>query len=151
MGIGALALRLFTVYGPRGRPDMSVGKFVEACLKGERVPLFGDGTVTRDFTYVSDIVAGIVAASDRVRPGTFDVLNLGGSERHSVKELMALIEKECGKKLLIDRHPAAQGDAQTTWALVEKAERLLDWKPKVKFAEGVALTAAWAKARLPSP
>lgn len=146
-GLGAFALRLFTVYGPRGRPDMSVGRFTDACLRGERVPLFGDGSVTRDFTYVQDIVSGIVAAADKVRPGDYEVLNLGGAERHSVKDLIALIEKECGKPLLLDRKPAAPGDAPTTWASVERAEKLLGWRAQVKLGEGVRRTVAWAKAR----
>jgi UDP-glucuronate 4-epimerase len=147
-GLGAYAVRLFTVYGPRGRPDMSVGRFVEACLRGERVPLFGDGSVTRDFTYVDDIVHGIVAALDRVKPGDWDVVNLGGSERHSVKEMVALVEKECGRALLVDKKPAAAGDAPATWASTEKAERLFDWKARVKLPEGIARTVAWAKTRL---
>jgi UDP-glucuronate 4-epimerase len=147
-GLGAFALRFFTVYGPRGRPDMSIGKFVEACLRGQRVPLFGDGSITRDFTYIDDIVKGIVAAADRVKPREMSIANLGGSERHSMKELIALIEKECGRELLIDRKPPAPGDAPTTWASVARAEKLLGWRPSVKLEDGVARTVAWAKQKL---
>ena len=149
-GLGALAVRLFTVYGPRGRPDMSVGRFVEACLAGERVPLFGDGTVTRDFTYIDDIVRGILLAADHVRPGGWDVLNLGGAERRAVSELVALVEKECGRPLLLARRPSAPGDAPTTWASAEKAERVLGWSARVRPLEGIAKTVPLAKGRAES-
>ncbi len=144
-GFGAIALRLFTVYGPRGRPDMSVGKFVEAALAGRPVPLNGDGSVTRDFTYIDDIVRGIAAAAEKVAPGVFELANLGGSERSSVRDMIALVEKHTGAKLALERKPPAPGDAPTTWASVERAERLLDWRPRVKLDEGVARTVAWAK------
>jgi UDP-glucuronate 4-epimerase len=147
-GLGAIALRFFTVYGPRGRPDMSIGRFIEACLRGERVPLYGDGSITRDFTYVEDIVKGVVAAADCVKPRDLEVANLGGSERHSMKDLIALIEKECDRPLLLDRKPNAPGDAPTTWASVEKAEKLLGWKATVRLPEGIARTVEWARAKL---
>jgi UDP-glucuronate 4-epimerase len=143
-GLGAITLRLFTVYGPRGRPDMSVGKFVESALAGRAVPLHGDGTVTRDFTYVEDIARGIVAAAERVAPGDLHLANLGGSERSSVRDLIALVEKHTGESLVLDRKPPAPGDAPTTWASVERAEKILGWRPQVKLDEGVRRTVAWA-------
>jgi UDP-glucuronate 4-epimerase len=143
--LGAITLRLFTVYGPRGRPDMSVGKFVESALAGKPVPLYGDGSVTRDFTYVDDIARGITAAADRVRPGDLALANLGGSERSSVRDLIAFVEKETGRKLEVQRHPPAPGDAPTTWANVERAHALLGWQPAVRLPEGVARTVAWAR------
>jgi UDP-glucuronate 4-epimerase len=151
-GLGAITLRLFTVYGPRGRPDMSVGKFVEAALAGRPVPLHGDGSVTRDFTYVDDIVRGVVAAAERVREGELHLVNLGGSERSSVRDLIAFVEKHTGTKLTLERRPPAPGDAPTTWASVARAARLLDWRPEVRLEEGVRRTVLWTReARLRAP
>jgi UDP-glucuronate 4-epimerase len=144
-GLGAIVLRLFTVYGPRGRPDMSVGRFIESVLAGRPVPLYGDGSVTRDFTYVDDIARGVAAACERVHPGLFALANLGGSERSSVRELMAHIERATGLSLVVERRPQAPGDAPTTWASVERARKLLGWQPEVKLAEGVARTVEWAR------
>jgi UDP-glucuronate 4-epimerase len=145
-GFGVITLRLFTVYGPRGRPDMSVGKFVEAALAGRTVPLHGDGSVTRDFTYVDDIVRGIVAASERLAPGELHLANLGGSERSSVRDLIGFVEKHTGRPLRLERKPPAPGDAPTTWASVERAEKLLAWRPQVRLEEGVARTVVWTRA-----
>jgi UDP-glucuronate 4-epimerase len=151
-GLGAFMLRLFTVYGPRGRPDMSVGKFVEAALAGRSVPLHGDGSVTRDFTYVDDIVRGVVAAAEKVKPGDLELANLGGSERSSMRDMIGFVEKHAGAKLAIDRKPPAPGDAPTTWASVERAEKLLGWRPEVRLEEGVKRTVEWArKARVKHP
>ena len=144
-GLGAITLRLFTVYGPRGRPDMSVGRFVEAALSGKSVPLYGDGSVTRDFTYVDDIARGVVAAAERVKARDLFLVNLGGSERSSVKDLIDTVERTTGKPLKLDRFPPSQGDAPTTWASVERARDLLGWRPEIKLEEGVARTVAWAK------
>ncbi len=144
-GLGAIVLRLFTVYGPRGRPDMSVGKFIENALSARSVPLFGDGSITRDFTYVSDICRGLTAAVEKVRPKDFELANLGGSERSSMKDLIAHVERATGRKLLVDRKPPAPGDAPTTWASIEKATKLLGWKPEVRLGDGVDRTVAWAR------
>jgi UDP-glucuronate 4-epimerase len=145
-GFGVITLRLFTVYGPRGRPDMSVGKFVEAALAGRTVPLHGDGSVTRDFTYIDDIVRGIVAAADRVAPGELHLANLGGSERSSVRDMIGFVEKHTGRPLKIEKKPPAPGDAPTTWASVERAAKLLGWRPQVRLEEGVLRTVSWARA-----
>ncbi len=145
-GFGVITVRLFTVYGPRGRPDMSVGRFVEAALAGRTVALYGDGSVTRDFTYVDDIVAGVVAAADKTVPGELHLVNLGGSERSSVKDLIGFVEKHTDRPLKLERKPPAPGDAPTTWASVERAERLLGWRPQVRLEEGVVRTIAWTRA-----
>ena len=151
-GLGAIALRLFTVYGPRGRPDMSVGRFVEAALAGRAVPLHGDGSVTRDFTYVDDIVRGVAAAAEKVAPGDLHLTNLGGSERSSIRDMIGFVEKHTGQTLKIERRPPAPGDAPTTWASVERAERLLGWRPQVRLEDGVARTVAWTRdARVKHP
>ncbi|HZV01697.1 MAG TPA: NAD-dependent epimerase/dehydratase family protein [Planctomycetota bacterium] len=144
-GFGAITLRLFTVYGPRGRPDMSVGKFIEAALASRAVPLHGDGSVTRDFTYIDDIVRGIAAAAEKVVPGDLHLANLGGSERSSMREMIALVERHTGKPLKLEKKPPAPGDAPTTWASVERAEKLLGWRPEVKLDEGIRRTVEWTK------
>ena len=149
-GLSAIGLRFFTVYGPRGRPDMSVGRFVRAALEGERVPLHGDGSVERDFTYVDDIVRGLLAALDRVRGGEagWEVSNLGGGRIASMRELIALIEEHTGQRLLVDRHPAAAGDAPRTQADLTRARALLGFESRVPLAEGIARTVAWMRAEL---
>jgi UDP-glucuronate 4-epimerase len=144
-GLGAHVLRLFTVYGPRGRPDMSVGKFVEAALAGRSAPLYGDGSIERDFTYVDDIARGLAASAERVRPSEFALANLGGSERSSMRELVTLVERSTGRKLALERKPPAPGDAPVTWADVSRARELLDWSPTIKLPEGVARTAEWTR------
>ncbi len=143
--LGAITLRLFTVYGPRGRPDMSVGRFVESALAGRAVPLHGDGSVTRDFTYVDDIARGVVAATDRALPGELHLVNLGGSERSSIRDMIGFVEKHTGQSLKIEKKPPAPGDAPTTWASVERAEKLLGWRPEVRLEEGVRRTVLWAR------
>lgn len=145
-GLGSIVLRLFTVYGPRGRPDMSVGKFIEAAYAGRPVPLHGDGSVERDFTYVEDIARGLASAAERVRPGDFAIANLGGSERSSMRELIGHIEKATGRELRLERKPPAPGDAPVTWADVTRARELLDWRPTVRLEEGVRRTAEWVRA-----
>jgi UDP-glucuronate 4-epimerase len=148
-GVGALALRFFTVYGPRGRPDMSVGKFTRRAFLGEPIPLFGDGSVIRDFTYVTDIVAGVVAALDRTAAGGgYEVVNIGGGSTATMKELMSLIEEATGAQLIVERHPAAAGDMPKTHADLTRARELLGFASTVPLAEGVRRTAAWTRTDL---
>lgn len=148
-GIGSLALRFFTVYGPRGRPDMSVGKWTRAAFLGQPVPLYGDGSVERDFTYVEDIVRGVLAATDRVRPdGPFEVSNIGGGRIATMRELIALIEQATGHPLKLERHPAAAGDMPRTQADLSVARALLGFESRVPLAEGIARTAAWMRREL---
>ena len=146
-GIGATALRFFTVYGPRGRPDMSVGRFVARALRGESVPLFGDGSVVREFTYVDDVVEGVVAAVERARPGGgLAVFNLGGGATATMTELIAEIEAAAGVALAVERHPAAAGDMARTEADLTRAAAGLGYAPRVSLAEGIRRTVAWARA-----
>lgn len=148
-GLGSIALRFFTVYGPRGRPDMSVGRFVRAALLGEAVPLHGDGTVVRDFTYVDDIVAGVVRAVDLVTAGSgHEVLNIGGGSTHTMRELIATIEAATGRPLRLDERPAAPGDMRLTHADLTRARARLGFEPKVPLAEGVRRTVEWARREL---
>jgi UDP-glucuronate 4-epimerase len=147
--LGSIALRFFTVYGPRGRPDMSIGRFVRAALTGEVVPLMGDGSVVRDFTYVDDIVEGVVRALDLARPGGgHEVLNIGGGSTHTMRELIATIEAATGRPLNVERRPAAAGDMQLTHADVARVTARLGFAPRVPLAEGIRRTVEWAWADL---
>lgn len=146
-GVGVTALRFFTVYGPRGRPDMSVGRFVDRALRGEAIPLYGDGTAVREFTYVDDVVAGVAAAVERTRPdGGFAVFNLGGGATASVRELIAEIEAATGVTLQVDVQPVAAGDMPKTEADLTRAAAGLGYAPQVPLAEGIRRTVAWARA-----
>ena len=142
-GLDVTVLRYFTVYGPAGRPDMSVFRFVQRIQEGRPITVFGDGRQSRDFTFVDDVARGTGAA---LRPLGFEVINLGGDAPHELNELIALVEERLGRKAEIrreDRHPA---DVPATWADITKAGELLDWKPTVAFAEGIARTVAWYEA-----
>ncbi|MBX3471306.1 MAG: NAD-dependent epimerase/dehydratase family protein [Planctomycetes bacterium] len=145
-GLGSIALRLFTVYGPRGRPDMSIGRFVRAALRDEVVPLLGDGSAVRDFTYVDDIVDGVLSAVDLVAPGGgHEVVNLGGGALHAMREVIALIEAATGRPLRVERRPPAPGDMPLTHADQARARARLDFRPRVPLAEGLRRTVAWAQ------
>jgi UDP-glucuronate 4-epimerase len=148
-GLGSIALRFFTVYGPRGRPDMSIGKFVRAALTGDVVPLMGDGSVVRDFTYVEDIVNGVVRAIDLAEPGGgHEVLNIGGGATHSMRELIATIEAATGRPLKVERRPPAAGDMQLTHADVTRVTARLGFAPRIPLEEGIRRTVEWARGEL---
>jgi nucleoside-diphosphate-sugar epimerase len=139
-GIDVSALRYFTVYGPAGRPDMSVFRFVRAIAEGTPLTLFGDGTQQRDFTYVDDIARGTIAA---LAPVGYEVFNLGSDQPHSVQAMLELLSKLIGKVPIIERQLAHAADVPQTWADIAKAKRLLNWKPQVSFEEGLAACVAW--------
>jgi UDP-glucuronate 4-epimerase len=148
-GLGCFALRFFTVYGPRGRPDMSIGKFTKKAYLGETIPLYGDGSVIRDFTYVDDIVRGILAAHDQAEAGVgLKVSNIGGGRTASMKELLAGIEAATGRTLQVDYQPAAEGDMPETQADLARAKELLGFESRVDLAEGLRRTAAWMREQL---
>lgn len=137
------ALRFFTVYGPRGRPDMAPFKFIDRVSRGVEIQQFGDGTSSRDYTYVSDIVDGIVRAIDR--PHKYEVFNLGKGDGTSLREFIDLVQKYVGKKAIIKVLPNQAGDVPYTCADVSKAYRLLGYKAKVPFEEGISRTVHWYK------
>ncbi|GFH46783.1 NAD-dependent epimerase/dehydratase [Chaetoceros tenuissimus] len=137
------ALRFFTVYGPRGRPDMAPFKFIDRVSRGLELQQFGDGSSSRDYTYIADIVDGIVRAVDRPHP--YEVFNLGKGNGTSLKEFIDLVQKHVGKKANIKVMPDQPGDVPYTCADVSKAYRLLGYKAKVPFEEGIRRTAAWYK------
>jgi len=142
-GIDVSVLRYFTVYGPAGRPDMSVFRFTQRIREGEPIVVYGDGGMSRDFTYIDDIARGTIAA---LRPLGFEVINLGSDRPHRVSELIAMIESRLGCTAKIEYEDAHPADVQITWANVEKAARLLGWVPEVSLEEGIAATADWYEA-----
>ena len=138
-------LRFFTVYGPRQRPEMAIHKFVRATLDGKPIPVFGDGTTRRDYTYIDDIVDGVVRALDRCEG--YEVYNLGESQTTSLAELVELIGKACGKDPVIDRLPLQPGDVTVTYADVSKAQERLGYAPSMTVPDGLARFVAWYRAK----
>jgi len=134
-------LRYFTVYGPMGRPDMSIFRFIKWIDEGEPLILFGDGTQSRDFTYVDDIASGTVKALKNVG---YEVINLGGGQNPiSLNTMIETIENSLDKKAQIDYKPFAITDMKETWADISKAKKMLDWEPSVSFENGMKKTIQW--------
>ena len=134
-------LRFFTVYGPRGRPDMAPFKFIDRVSRGVEIQQFGDGSSSRDYTYISDIVDGVVRAIDR--PHKYQIFNLGKGSGTSLKEFIDLVQKHTGKDAIIKVMPDQPGDVPYTCADVTKASVMLGYKAKVSFEEGIRRTAEW--------
>lgn len=137
------ALRFFTVYGPRGRPDMAPFKFIDRVSRGMEIQQFGDGSSSRDYTYIDDIVDGVVRAIDR--PHKYEVFNLGKGSGTSLRDFIHLVQKHTGKKATIRVMPDQPGDVPYTCADVSKAQELLGYRSKVSFEEGIKRTAQWYK------
>jgi nucleoside-diphosphate-sugar epimerase len=142
-GLDVSVLRYFTVYGPAGRPDMSVFRFVRGVREGEPITIYGDGSMARDFTFVDDVARGTIAA---LRPLGYEIVNLGGEKPTSVNELVATVESALGRKAERRFAPPHPADVPRTAASIDKARRLLGWEPRVSLAEGVARAAAWYEA-----
>lgn len=140
-GLNIICLRFFTVYGPRNRPDMAMYKFTKFISEGKEIEMFGDGTSKRDYTYITDIVSGILNALDK-KLG-FEIINLGNNKAIELKYFISLIEKELGKKSKIKKLPEQQGDVPLTYANISKAKKTLNYEPKVKIEEGVKLFVRW--------
>jgi UDP-glucuronate 4-epimerase len=143
-GLRFIALRLFTVYGPGQRPDLAIHRFTKALLQGKPLTVFGDGTTSRDYTYVDDIVNGVLAAID-YNATNFEVINLGNSVAVPLNELIAQLEKITGKEALIERQPEQPGDLHQTCASIDKAKRLLNYQPKTKLQDGLRQFYDWYK------
>ena len=135
-GIRFTALRFFTVYGPRQRPDLAIHKFAKLMMAGKTIPMFGDGSTRRDYTFVDDIVAGVRAAM-AYDGTTYEVINLGNNQTLSLSDMIAGLETALGVPARIERFPEQPGDVPQTWANVEKAGRLLGYAPKTSYREGV--------------
>jgi UDP-glucuronate 4-epimerase len=140
-GLNITCLRFFTVYGPRGRPDMAPYKFTKLISEGKAIEVFGDGKSKRDYTFISDIVNGILAASRKKH--RYEIINLGNSKTVELSYLISVIEKEVGRKALIERKPNQPGDVPLTYADVSKAKKLLGYKPKVGIEEGIRRLVEW--------
>lgn len=146
-GMGVLSLRFFTVYGPRQRPDLAIRKFATLMLRGEPVPMFGDGTTERDYTWIDDILQGVLAAVDRTResPGEFEIINLGESRTTSLARLIELIAGALGVSARIESHPPQPGDVRRTFADVHKAQHLLGYSPSVPVEVGIPRFVDWLR------
>ena len=146
----AICLRFFTVYGPRQRPDLAIHKFTALIEAGRPLPIYGDGSTGRDYTHVSDIVAGVMGAIEydpaRTNAVPFEVFNLGNSHPVKLNELVDLLERATGKKALRDPKPLQPGDVPLTWAEISKSERLLGYHPATPLAEGLLKFVEWYRA-----
>jgi nucleoside-diphosphate-sugar epimerase len=139
-GIDVSVLRYFTVYGPAGRPDMTPLRFVQRIREGRVITIFGDGTQSRDFTYVDDIAQGTISA---LRPVGCEAFNLGSDEPLKLSEMIGLIEELTGQKAKIEYRPWHPADMAATWADISKARKTLEWAPKTGFREGLERLVAW--------
>ncbi len=139
-GLDVTVFRYFTVYGPAGRPDMSVFRFVRRIAEGEPITVYGDGTQSRDFTFVDDIARGTIAG---LKPLGYEVINLGGDRPERLDVVVAQIAELVGRQPEVRYRPAHPADVPATWADIEKARRLLDWSPRVALAEGLRRSVEW--------
>lgn len=144
-GTSIVSLRFFTVYGPGQRPDLAIHKFARLMAGGRPIPFFGDGSAERDYTYVDDIVQGVVGAVDyaRANPGAFEIVNLGESQTTSLSRLVELLGAALGVEPVLDRQPAQPGDVNRTCADVSKARRLLGYDPRTRVEEGIPRFVEW--------
>jgi UDP-glucuronate 4-epimerase len=140
-GLDVVMLRFFTVYGPRQRPDLAIHKFARLIESGRPVPVFGDGSTARDYTYVDDIVSGVLACTRR--EFGFGIYNLGESQTVTLSELISLLEQALGRKAVLDRQPLQPGDVPITYADISKARRDLGYDPRTKIAEGIPRFVEW--------
>jgi UDP-glucuronate 4-epimerase len=146
-GTATTALRFFTVYGPRQRPEMAIHKFARLIMSGAPVPLFGDGQSARDYTYIDDIIDGIVAAVERAADPVHRVYNLGGSQTTTLRELIGLLEEALGRPARLEPHPDQPGDVPRTCADVTRAGAELGYAPQVPIHEGIARFCQWLRSR----
>ncbi|HVG34234.1 MAG TPA: GDP-mannose 4,6-dehydratase [Pyrinomonadaceae bacterium] len=145
-GIRSVALRFFTVYGARQRPDLAIHKFARLITEGRKIPVFGDGTTRRDYTYIDDIIAGVRAAID-YDASPYEVFNLGESQTVELNQLIALLEKELDRQALVDRQGMQPGDVPQTYADVSKARRLLGYNPQTKIEDGIKRFVQWFRSK----
>ena len=143
-GINCVVLRLFTVYGPRGRPDMAVMKFIQSIDKGEPLQVHGNGTIKKDFVYVDDVSSAMInAMNSNIK---YQIINIGSGKATPLSGVIALIEKQLGKKARKEPVKMQPGDSAYSCADIRKARKLLKWKPEISIKEGISRTAAWWKA-----
>ncbi len=143
-GIRFLALRFFTVYGPSQRPDLAIHKFFRSIMTNSPIPVFGDGSTSRDYTFIADTIKGIMAAMNYQGSG-FEIINLGNHKTIKLSDLIGAIETICGKQAIIDWQAEQPGDVPITFADISKAKRLLDYNPTTELQEGLASFQKWFK------
>lgn len=142
-GIHCACLRFFTVYGPRQRPDLAISKFMKSVRNGKPIDRYGDGSTARDYTYVEDIVSGILAAAAYAEISPFEIFNLGGSATTTLGELISLVEETLGKKAEIRQLPDQPGDVPRTFADIGKARELLGYESQTPIRDGIRKYATW--------
>lgn len=140
-GMDVAMLRFFTVYGPRQRPDLAIHKFAALIDAGKPVPVFGDGSMARDYTYVSDTLDGIMACTKKEIG--YEIFNLGESQTVTLNHLIELLENALGKKAIIERKPLQPGDVPITFADISKAKKMLGYDPRVRIEEGISRFVEW--------
>jgi UDP-glucuronate 4-epimerase len=139
-GIDVSVVRYFTVYGPAGRPDMSIFRFIKWIMEDRPIEVFGNGTQSRDFTYVDDIAEGTILA---LKPVGYEIINLGGNNPHELTEIINLIEKYTGKEAKLVNKEFHKADIKATWADITKAKEILTWEPRVGIEDGIKRTIEW--------
>lgn len=139
-GVDVTVVRYFTVYGPAGRPGMSMFRFTQWISEGKPVTIYGDGRQTRGFTYLDDIAKGTILA---LKPLGYEIINLGGHQTIAILDLVKRLEEIIGKKANIEHEPAQKADMSASWADTSKARQLLDWQPKVTLEEGLPILVNW--------
>jgi len=144
-GIHIACLRIFTAYGPRQRPEMAIHKFTSLMDQGKEIPMYGDGSSKRDYTYIDDLIDGMMAVLQRHKG--YEIYNLGESQTISLKELIGLIESALGKKAKIQMMDPQPGDVSITYADISKAKQLLNYQPKIEMEEGIKRFVEWYKKR----
>lgn len=148
-GLSVIALRFFTVYGPRQRPDLAIRKFASLMLAGQPIPVFGDGTTARDYTWIDDIIDGVVAAVDRGGqvPPEFQVVNLGGNRTTTLNELVELLSRSLGIEPIVQRSGLQPGDVTRTFADVARGRELLGYEPSTPIADGIPRFVEWLRSQ----
>jgi UDP-glucuronate 4-epimerase len=137
-GLPIAMLRFFTVYGPRQRPDLAIAKFIDLIESGRPIPMFGDGTSSRDYTYIEDIVAGVLSSHDRIVEHGYRIWNLGGNHPVTLSEMIETVADACGREAQIERVSMQPGDVEKTYADLSRSGSELDYAPTTSFSDGVA-------------
>jgi len=147
--MNVILLRFFTVFGPKQRPDLAINKFVRLMLNNEKIPMFGDGTTARDYTYIDDIVDGIYKALNYIEnnDNVYEIINLGNSNPVSLKDLINIIGESLNIKPNIQKLPMQQGDVDITFADISKAKQILGYNPKTEFRDGINKFIEWYKSK----
>jgi UDP-glucuronate 4-epimerase len=140
-GLDVVMLRFFTAYGPRQRPDLAIHKFAKLIHAGKPIPVFGDGSTARDYTYISDIVDGVLACTQKTFG--YEIFNLGESQTVTLRRLIELLEAALGKPAVLDRQPLQPGDVPITFADIAKAHAKLGYQPCVRIEQGIPLFVDW--------